>query len=116
MSYSDVTDSLENQGFDKTFLDLFTHADCYANEVSELESRLKTALCNRGDAAANLEHLIIAMSRRDEYSDMIERNGQNLIFRAVYSDHLYVIEIIPQEDNSTLRRWNRYPVTVISNK
>lgn len=115
MSYSDVTNQLEVVGFDKTFLDLFSSADAYAEEVTDLESKLKKAMANRGDAAANLEYLVLCCSKRTEFDGIVEREGQNLIIRAVYNDWLYVVEIIPQGNNINLRRWNRYPVTVIPN-
>lgn len=116
MSYSDVTDKIERDGFDKTFLDLFSIADAYAEEVDNLEKKLKTAIANRGDAAANLEYLTLCCSRRTEFDGVVEREGQNLIIRVVYKDWLYILEIIPQENNTTLRKWNRYPVTVIPNE
>ena len=113
MSYSDVTSKIEKNGFDKTFLDLFSIADNYANEVDDLESKLKRAKACRSDAAANLEHLIRCCSNRTEFDGIVEREGQNLIARIVFKDWLYIVEIIPQEENITLRRWNRYSVTVI---
>lgn len=116
MSYSEVTGRLETEGFNKVFLSIFQEADHWAQKVEELEKQLRSATDSRGLAAGNLEHLVLAASRRDEFKNRVQRDGQNLILRMVYKDELYVVEIIPQGDGKSLRRWNKYPVSVIEDK
>jgi hypothetical protein len=114
MSYSEVTGSLEKNGWEITFLDLFNAADRYNDEALRLETEYKKALAGKAAASSSLEYLIMALFRRDDLKELIEVSPDQSILRAVSGDMLYVVEIISQEGGKDkLIRWNKYPVAII---
>lgn len=94
MSYSEVHDKIEASGLEATFLDLFKAAEAAESEVIRLREELSAAKTEKGISASNLEDLIKAVSRKEEYKDLITKEGSLITLRVASNETLYVVEII----------------------